>query len=45
MYKLRTKIDNGCPGQYKFRAKHNGDQTEERICHNHDNVLLLEAAI
>lgn len=25
-------------------AKHNDDQTEEHICHNHDNVLILEAA-
>lgn len=39
-----TKIDNDCPGLYKFQAKHNDDQTEARICRNHDNVSLVAAA-
>lgn len=39
-----TKIDNDCPALCMFRAKHNDDQTEEHICHNHDNASLLEAA-
>lgn len=39
-----TKIDSDCSGQCNFQAKHNGDQTEEHICHNHDNVLSVEAA-
>lgn len=28
-----------------FQAKHNDDQTEEHIFHNHDNALPVEAAI
>lgn len=28
-----------------FPAKHNDDQTEEHICHNHGNALPVEAAI
>lgn len=27
-----------------FQAKHNDDQTEGRIYHNHDSALLVEAA-
>ena len=28
-----------------FQSIHNDDQTEEHIYHNHDNALLVEAAI
>ena len=41
---LQTKIDSGFLYLCMFLAKHNDDQTEEDICHNHGNALLLEAA-
>lgn len=40
-----TKIDSDYPGLCMFQAKHSDDQTEEHICHSHDNALLVEAAM
>lgn len=37
-------MDNDYSGQYNFQAKHNDDQTEEYICHNHGNALIEVAA-
>lgn len=39
-----TKICNDCPGLCMFQARHNGDQIEVHICHNHGNALLGVAA-
>lgn len=38
-----TRTDNDFPGQYMSQAKHNDDQTEVRIYHNHGNASSLEA--
>lgn len=39
-----TRIGSGSLDLRMCQAKHNGDQTEEHIYHNHDNVLNVEAA-
>lgn len=38
-----TRTDNDFPGQYMSQARHNDDQTEVRIYHNHGNASSLEA--